>query len=81
MGRGPKTKKRRPKSEQSGDENYRPGEDIIGKAMAVKAAKEAKLKKNKRLKAEEQKKRKREEELNKVVDEALEEEGEGADKL
>ena len=53
MGRGPKTKKRRPKSEQSGDENYRPGEDIIGKAMAVKAAKEAKLKKNKRLKAEE----------------------------
>lgn len=45
MGRAPKVKKKRPKSEQSDDENYRPGEDIIGKALAQRAANKKKSEK------------------------------------
>ena len=42
MGIGPKTKNRRPKIRHNGDEDYLHDEDIIGKAMVVKAAKKSK---------------------------------------
>lgn len=74
MGRKPRTKKKRPKSEQSGDEDFKPGEDHIGNAMAAKAADL----KRKKVRAETLKKRKREKELEKVVDDA---EKEGDEKI
>ena len=74
MSRGPKTKKRRPKSELSDDEDFRPGEDYVGKAMAARKEREAKKKRNKEA-AETLKKRKREKELDKVVEDANQEGG------
>ena len=59
MGRAPRIKKKkRPKSELSNDEDFKPGEDHIGIAMTAKKVRDAK--KAKKQRADNLAKRKRE---------------------